>query len=59
MAMRETNTAISIPVPDAMFLQSFRLKQQLPIEGTASEVGVYEKRNNVWRQQFSLALTEG
>lgn len=26
MAMRETYTAISIPVPDAMFLQSFRLK---------------------------------
>ena len=30
--------------------------KQLPIEATATEVGVYEKRNKVWRQQISLAL---
>lgn len=42
---------------EAEFYSEF--ETQLPIEATASEVGVYEKRNKVWRQQISLALAEG
>jgi 2'-5' RNA ligase len=30
--------------------------ERLPIEAIATEVGIYEKRNNVWRQQVSWAL---
>jgi hypothetical protein len=33
-----------------------KLGKRLPIEATATEIGIYEKRNNVWRQQISLAL---
>ncbi len=29
---------------------------RLPIEAMATEVGLYEKRDNVWRQRASLAL---
>jgi len=42
---------------EAEFYSEFGI--QLPSEATASEVGVYEKRNSVWRQQISLALAEG
>lgn len=30
--------------------------KRLPIEATATEIGIYEKRNNVWQQKISLAL---
>jgi hypothetical protein len=31
---------------------------RLPIEAMATEVGLYEKRDNVWRQRASLTLSE-